>query len=240
MQGVERLVLWDIDRTLVRTPGVGQGIFASALRAATGLELTRLPDMAGRTDRALVLAVLDAHGVPAEEPLIEAFYGYMVQAARERAGLMLSHGQALPGAAAAIAALAGRPGVVQSLVTGNLEPVARQKLTVFGLDTGIDFEVGGYGRDGAERDLLVSLARQRAQHKYGVALPAERTVVIGDTPHDIAGALACGVIAVGVATGIFTAADLWAAGAHTVLDSLADTAAVLEAANRANDSPQTR
>ncbi|WP_117215947.1 haloacid dehalogenase-like hydrolase, partial [Allorhizocola rhizosphaerae] len=227
---MECLVLWDIDRTLVRTRGFGRGLLSSAFEATTGLPLLHLPDMAGRTDRALVTWILREHGVAADEPLIEAFYGYMVAAAAQRAELMRANGTALPGSAAAIAALAQTPGVVQSLVTGNLEPVARQKLTVFGLAAGIDFDIGGYGHIGAQRALLVGSACVRAQAKYGTLPPPQRIVVIGDTPHDIEGALACGVRAVGVATGRFSAADLRAAGAHAVLDSLADTAAVLSAA----------
>ncbi|GLX02191.1 hypothetical protein Misp02_62770 [Microtetraspora sp. NBRC 16547] len=79
-----------------------------------------------------------------------------------------------------LSALAGRPDVVQSVLTGNMEPIAIGKLTAFGLDRFVDFEAGAYGMDHEERPRLVRLAQQRASAKYGYAFTAENTVLIGD------------------------------------------------------------
>jgi phosphoglycolate phosphatase-like HAD superfamily hydrolase len=119
--------------------------------------------------------------------------------------------------------------VAQSLVTGNIRPIAHEKLSAFGLGGWLDFEIAGYGSDGGARSMLVRLARERSEAKYGKAFAAKRVVVIGDTQHDIVGALDSGVVAIGVATGRTTADELTAAGAQVVLPSLADTAAVMHA-----------
>lgn len=238
------LVLWDIDRTLITGPGFGREIYAAAFRAALGRELEHLPDPGGRTDHDLTVAALTAHGIPVTDETVAALYQALIVATRQRREEMRVRGSALPGAAQALAALAKLPGVVQSLVTGNLRDTAWEKLVAFDLTHGIDFEVGGYGADDAVRATLVRLARERAAAKYGVTLPDDRVVVIGDTPFDIIGARRNGVVAIGVATGRSSAADLAAAGAHLVLPSLADTDAVLRAvlgeAAPFSDSPPRR
>jgi phosphoglycolate phosphatase len=226
---VERLVLWDVDQTLMTAAGTGAGLFAAALKKLTGRDLERMPSLAGRTDRELVAAVLTGHGIAVDEALYEPFFAELAAAALLRADEMRERGRALPGAAAALAALAAIPGVTQTLVTGNLVAVARQKLGLFGLDGLIDFEIGGYGSEAHDRAELVALSRSRAARKLGRDLPGSRVVVIGDTPFDISGALRSGVRAIGVASGHSTARQLRDAGAHVVLDSLADTDAVVRA-----------
>jgi phosphoglycolate phosphatase-like HAD superfamily hydrolase len=175
------------------------------------------------------MSVLTLHAVSVNESLIERFYEEMATAAHERTDHMRAVGSALPGAAAALAALATIPGVVQTVVTGNIAPLARLKLTAVDLTAHIDFDIGGYGSDSAIRGEIVNLARERAALKHGVALPGESVIVIGDTVHDIAGAEFSGAVAIGVATGQTPAADLHAAGADVVLASLADTALVVAA-----------
>jgi phosphoglycolate phosphatase len=226
---VDRLLLWDIDRTLVKIPGVSRDIYAAALSAVTGRELVHMPETGGKTDRELIEAVLLFHGVPAAPRVFDDFYAVMTSAADERRAIMRCNGRVLAGAREALAAFAGLPGVVQSVVTGNIRPIALQKLAVLGLADVIDFEVGGYGSDDSTRAVLVRRAWQRAERKYGQTFAADRVVVIGDTPHDVVGARENDVIAIGVATGNSTEEELVAAGAHVVLPSLADTAAVMAA-----------
>jgi hypothetical protein len=126
-----------------------------------------------------------------------------------------------------------RPGrVYQSVLTGNVRPLAEVKLTAVGLRHPLDLCIGAYGDDHEIRTELVHLARRRAAGVYGGSghdFAGEATVVIGDTPLDIEAALAAGARAVGVATGPFSAADLHAAGAHAVLSDLTSTPAVLAA-----------
>src|SRR6266545_4364267 len=144
--------------------------------------------------------------------------------ALDRAHLIPERGVLLPGAREVLFALAGRPRIVQTTVTGNIAPVAHAKLAAFGLDAALDLTVGAYGTEAVVRPALVAASRRRAEEKYG---PFAEVLVIGDTVHDVAAALACEVTAIGVATGRTTGDQLRAAGAHAVLDSLADVTAVV-------------
>ena len=228
-------MLWDIDSTLVTVAGVSHRLFAAGLLAIAGRELEWMPDLAGKTDSELAASVLRRHDVTLEDGMLAAFHAAMIAAIDDCADEMRARGRALDGAHEAIAALAEVPGVVQSLVTGNLRPLAHTKLTLFGLTGHLDFDIGGYGGDSANRPVLVWLARQRAAAKYKRLLPYHQIVVLGDTPHDVNAARANNAIAIGVATGRTPAADLTAAGAHAVLPSLVDTDMVLAAILRAGD-----
>jgi phosphoglycolate phosphatase-like HAD superfamily hydrolase len=136
----------------------------------------------------------------------------------------------LPGASEALAAVTALgPGVVQSVLTGNVPAIAEAKLAAFGLDGYLDLEVGAYGDHHEVRAELVHLARRRARAAYRRDFGGTATVLVGDTPLDVAAALATGARAVGVATGGSTAAELAAARADAVLPDLADTCAVVTA-----------
>ncbi len=117
--------------------------------------------------------------------------------------------------------------MLQSLLTGNLRPIAEEKLAAFGLDTYVDFEVGAYGADHVERSDLVGWARRQVARRYGVMFGPENTVLVGDTPNDVAAAHAGGAAVVAVATGRYPADELTAAGADVVLADLTDTETVV-------------
>jgi phosphoglycolate phosphatase-like HAD superfamily hydrolase len=122
--------------------------------------------------------------------------------------------------------------VHQSVLTGNVRPLAEVKLDAVGLRHPLDLCIGAYGDDHEIRTELVHLARRRAAGVYGRSgrdFAGEATIVVGDTPMDIEAALAAGARAVGVATGPYSADELRAAGAHAVLDDLTSTPAVLTA-----------
>jgi phosphoglycolate phosphatase len=111
-----------------------------------------------------------------------------------------------------LAELDARPGVRLSLVTGNLEAIARLKLSRAGLGDPFPHGQGGFGSDAEDRTELVPIARRRAGTPHA-PYPRAHTVVIGDTPNDVACAHADGVRCVAVATGPFAAAELGAADA---------------------------
>jgi phosphoglycolate phosphatase-like HAD superfamily hydrolase len=135
--------------------------------------------------------------------------------------------------------------VRQSVLTGNIRPLAHAKLRALGLISYLDMDIGAYGDDHESRAELVHIARRNAARAQvgspgrsgddgagpGQAGPftGTATVLVGDTPLDVQAALVTGARAVGIATGGFTADELAAAGAHLVLTDLADTARVLEA-----------
>jgi len=214
------LVLWDIDHTLVNIAGFGREIYAQAFERVTGRPLVHLADMAGRTEQAIIAETLVLNGV---EPgrSFDVFYTALSDAARSLEGRMREHGYALPGAREALEAFAA-DAAVQTVVTGNLRGIALSKLEAFGLNGFVDFEVGGYGDDGSDRAVLVRLAVERAEAKYGYGFKAEHAIVVGDTPHDVKGAQDNGVLAVGVATGSSSIGELTAAGADLVLPDLLD------------------
>jgi phosphoglycolate phosphatase-like HAD superfamily hydrolase len=228
-----RLVLWDIDGTLVRTAGdggnAGSDAFFDAFERVVGYRPQELAEMAGRTDHEIALATLELHGVEDPEAVWPDFSTALAEALAAREDQMRSQGRALPGAHDAITALGEADGVVQSLLTGNIEPNARTKLEAFGLGEGLDFEIGAYGSDDRHRPTLVSIARRRAAEKLGAEPGPEDIVLIGDTPRDVDAARANGTRVLGVATGRFPAEELAGAGAETVLTDLSDTAAVVDA-----------
>jgi phosphoglycolate phosphatase-like HAD superfamily hydrolase len=134
----------------------------------------------------------------------------------------------MAGASDAIAALAS-PGVRQSVLTGNIRPLAVLKLRRAGLGDHLDLDVGAYGDVHEVRAELVAVARRAAGRAYGADFSGSSTILVGDTPLDVEAALATGARAVGVATGSYSAAELTAAGAEVVLPDLTDTARVLAA-----------
>jgi len=241
------LVLWDIDFTLIDAGGVGTRLYRMVFRDMFGAELPGAADMAGRTDRAIVLDTLGRAGIPEPRQHLDQFLARLAALAPAGRELTERHSRALPGAAAALDALAaygaaaqdgdgtrardGAPDVrvVQSVLTGNVRPMAEMKLRALGLDAHLDLAVGAYGESHEARTELVHLARDNAARSYGGDFSGPATVLVGDTPLDVAAALETGARAVAVATGGTTAARLAASGAHAVLADLTDTPAVLAA-----------
>lgn len=226
------LLLWDIDHTLISIGGVGREMYAQAFERVYGRPLELLADMSGRTEYGITRDTLALNGIEPDHPdhpdrSATRFYAALGDAAQELADRMRDEGRALPGAREALSALAVE-GTVQSVVTGNLPDIAAAKLEAFGLDGFLDLEIGGYGDIARDRAVLVRMAIELAEAKYEQGFGGENTVVIGDTPHDVKGALDNGVLAVGVATGLSAADDLHAAGAHLVLPDLVDLAKLHE------------
>ncbi|WP_414169921.1 HAD family hydrolase [Streptoverticillium reticulum] len=139
----------------------------------------------------------------------------------QHAAELRERGHALPGAAAALDAMATVPGVAQTVVTGNVRPVAETKLGAFGLDRHIQWELGAYGEDADERAELVRIALRRS----GIG-PAN-AVLVDDAPAGVAAGIANRVKVIAVATGRSSATELAQAGAHFVLADLSNTAAVV-------------
>ncbi|WP_404952600.1 haloacid dehalogenase-like hydrolase [Streptomyces sp. ARC12] len=117
-----------------------------------------------------------------DRTMFEAFARRSAELHRQRAHDLRERGHALPGAAAALAALADMDGIVQSVVTGNIRPVAEVKLQVFGLDTHIRFPYGGYGEDHDDRAELVRTAIARTRAASGTDVALNDVLLIGDTP----------------------------------------------------------
>lgn len=225
------LVLWDIDFTLLNAGGVGRAVYVSVFRELFGRDPVAVAPMAGRTERAIIRDTLAISGISDPRAQVDAFVAELGRRAPGLREEFAARGHALPGAVAALATVAalGARAAVQSVLTGNVRPVAEAKLAAFGLDGYLDLAIGAYGEEHEIRAELVHLARARAGAAYGRDFGGPATVLVGDTPLDVEAALATGARAVGVATGGPTAAELAAAGADVVLPDLTDTAAVVAA-----------
>ena len=196
-----RLLLFDIDGTLVLTGGAGKRSMDRAFEEVFGVpEAFAEVSMAGRTDRWLVETALERHGVTATSERLAAFrarYLALLDAAIGEPGC--GRRGVMPGVREALARLRARDDAHLALLTGNYAEGARIKLEHFGLWD--HFAWGAFGDDHAERDALARAAVAEASAR-GIALadPAH-AIVIGDTPFDIACARAAGARVVAVATG---------------------------------------
>lgn len=222
------LLLFDIDGTLVRSRPLAHqralvhaAIDVFGLPPGTDEEDVRAVEPWGKTDRWILgdLLASKGHATPPSDDEIERWEGAACAAYVE-----IDDGEpdgADRAAAAALAQLAAA-GHALSLVTGNLEPIARRKLELRGLGRFFPAGQGGFGSDAFDRAELVRIARER-----GGSPPAAETVLIGDTPLDVAAALTAGVRCIGVAGGRYGRADLVDAGAEAAVEELDELAALL-------------
>lgn len=222
-----RLVLWDVDHTLIASGGVGGLISEAAFLKVTGRRQEHHPNVAGRTERAILAESCRLHGLDPDDYRFEDYADALAEGYLKRAAELRERGHALPGAAQVLTAVAALPGVRQTVVSGNVRRVAETKLAVFGLDQHIDFDLGGYAEDSDERADLVRAAYKRVTDVDGLIYGLSGLLVIGDTPADIEAAHTAGAAAVGVATGKSSEADLREAGADAVLVDLTDTKLLL-------------
>ncbi|WP_328981067.1 HAD family hydrolase [Streptomyces mirabilis] len=210
------LVLWDIDHTLIDTRGVGRELSATAFLRSTGQPMRQQAKIDGITEQVIFRETARLHGMDTDHSDFERFARALTEAHLRQAAELRERGHALPGAAAALNALDAY-GVRQTVVSGNVRPVSKIKLQVFGLDQHILWELGAYGEDSDTRAELVRLCLQRAD------TPAKDAVLIGDTPADIEGAQANNVRVIAVASGRSDEFTLRDAGAQAVLSDLRDT-----------------
>lgn len=223
-----RLVLWDIDGTLVHTAGHGREAFMEAFERLCGhAPADTAVAMAGRTDHAIALDLLERNGVSGAEQRLPQMFSELHAALSRRSPLIVEQGYPQPGVRKALEAVGEDSRFLQTLMTGNIEPNARLKLAAFDLDGLVDLEIGGYGSQRGARSELVGVAVENARAKHGVHLRASDVVVVGDTPLDVEAALAAGARAVAVATGPYGIDELDRADPDAVLPDLRDTAAVL-------------
>ncbi|HEY5333484.1 MAG TPA: HAD family hydrolase [Solirubrobacterales bacterium] len=215
MAGTIKAVLWDIDGTLLTTGGAGavawQRAFQELYRVEANIdENTR----AGMTDPEITEIIFDAvvgrKGTPAEHAAVVAKYlEYMPDAVAESSGYEVK-----PGIAATLARLADE-GVVQGIVSGNVEPAARIKLERGDLNKYLSF--GGFGSDDRDRTKVTERAIERGSEAAGGPLDLATTISVGDTPRDVTAGHGAGIRVVGVATGSYSVEELQEAGADWAL-----------------------
>jgi phosphoglycolate phosphatase len=221
---VKKLILWDIDGTLIVSGRAGIFALSRAFQKLHGRE----PDFAkievsGRTDKWIAGQVLEQQGLPATTENIHAFLEAYLEALPEE--LASRQGRVLPGICELLETFHHRTDIAQGLLTGNLQQGARIKLEHY--KVWHYFEFGAFGNDSPLRNELGPHALRRAREKHSVEFAPADTFVIGDTPHDIECGQAIGAKTIGVATGRFSVAELQAHRPTAVFADFADPAAFL-------------
>jgi phosphoglycolate phosphatase len=233
MNTMRKLVLFDIDGTLVLTGGAGIRAMNRACEELVGhpYALAGIP-VAGRTDRIILTDVVAQAGHALDDGLLERLRDGYISHLREeieRPGRTQSFESlgarggvkaVMPGIRELLDVLERRAEVFLGLLTGNFEAGARIKLEHF--DLWRYFRCGAYGDDAADRNELVPFALERARRCGLPDIAPEHILVVGDTPHDVACARRVGATPIGVATGGFTVDQLRDSGADIVFQDLRD------------------
>lgn len=223
-----KLVLFDIDGTLVLDDGAARDSFASALRDVFGFEEDLAEfDFSGKTDPQIAYEVLEHHGYDGTaigEGLPHLWFRY-VEALRRM--LRPERQRVLAGASALLDRLSGIPNVALGLVTGNIEPGARVKLAPWDLNR--HFPFGAFGSDSKDRTQLPPLAVERAERATGLCFRPRDVVIIGDSIWDVRCGVPHGATTIAVASGKTAAPLLRAENPDFFFDTMEDTERWVEA-----------
>jgi phosphoglycolate phosphatase-like HAD superfamily hydrolase len=226
-----KLVLFDIDGTMLLTAGAGRRAITAALRSEVGdspaFERIRFD---GKTDPQIVAEMLEAAGqlVSRDSDQVRSICHRYVELLAIELDRPTTRTTLMPGVSRLLDRLEADPGIVLGLLTGNVAEGAALKLRSGGLDPA-RFRVGAFGSDAGHRHELPAIAAERAAPFFGYVPNGTEIVIIGDTPADIACGTAVAARAVAVATGSYSVADLMACSPHALFEDLRDTERVLQA-----------
>lgn len=216
MRDPATIYLFDVDGTLIDSGGSGRRAIERALDRHYGrAEVVEGVSFAGRTDRAIFRALLEALGASGEASgaLLDSYLEFLAEEVREAAGYVVH-----PGVEEVVDELRAQERAAVGLGTGNLEPGAHLKLARGGLAERFPF--GGFGSDAEDRAALLRIGAERGAARLHRPLEACRVVVVGDTPLDVEAAHAIGAACAAVVTGHAERERLEAAGSDRVLDDL--------------------
>jgi phosphoglycolate phosphatase-like HAD superfamily hydrolase len=216
-----RLILFDIDGTLVLSGGAGARAMASAFADVFGLPDTfGTLNFAGRTDAWIVAQIAASHAAVSDPVVLRRFHDVYVDHLSREITRPGPRKGVLPGVRELLDRLAGRDDAFVALLTGNFERGAQVKLEHF--DLWRYFPCGAFGDAAQERTSLLTTAIDRVVACGGPRFAPERAVIVGDTPLDVAVAKAGGARSVAVATGFYDLDALRSTGADVVLEDLSD------------------
>ncbi len=223
-----KVVLFDIDGTLLWTDGAGRRAVHRALDEVFGPTDRIEHEFDGKTDPQIVRELMKLGGIDSE--MVEARLDFAlrryVELLQEELASIDHSDKTYPGIAPLLDALEERDDVLIGLLTGNVHEGALAKLDAVGLARE-RFKVGAFGSDHADRPELPAIARARAEAMLGHQVAGDDVVVIGDTPADMSCGRGIGARAIGVATGRYSVATLQACNAGPVFADLSDTRAVM-------------
>lgn len=224
-----KLVLFDLDGTLLWTDGAGRRAIHRALVDILGtpgpIEGFRFD---GRTDGEIVQRLAEGAGIPPTDELLARVLDRYVAFLREEIAKPTQRTTVYPGVRELLDALEPRADCVLGLLTGNVREGAALKLASGGLALE-RFRLGAFGSDSAHRPDLPGVAQRRAKEELALDVSGHDIVIVGDTPADVTCGNGVGARALGVATGSFSVEQLMEAGAYAAFADLSDTQAVLSA-----------
>jgi phosphoglycolate phosphatase len=220
----QKLVLFDIDRTLITRSQGHEEAFSDAFRAIYGVDTNiNIINHHGMTDQAIIIEVLKKNGLAEREikPRIKKCMNAIVESFQKR--IQKSTFRPIKGVKKLLRELLRR-NILMGLVTGNLEKIARGKMKKLGLND--YFPVGGFGSDDISRTKLVKLAIKRAEKKFKFKFN-DNVFLVGDAPQDIKAGKDAGVKTIGVTTGIYSREHLLKQNPDYILEDLTNTSSIL-------------
>jgi phosphoglycolate phosphatase len=231
--GMKKVVLFDIDGTLLLSHGAGRRAMEHALGAVFGSHGPESYRYDGKTDKLIVRETMRADGF--DDAAIDARMDEVIDLYLQGLRLNLAEGgtagrgaYALPGVPALLDAVETHGALVLGLLTGNVVTGAQAKLEAAGIAPG-RFALGAFGSDHEDRPMLPPIARARASELLGGELPGERLLIIGDTPADVFCGQGVGARAIAVATGGYSVDELAACRPSATFADLSETGRVMQA-----------
>lgn len=224
-----KLVLFDLDGTLLWTDGAGRRAIHRALVETLGtagpIDGFRFD---GRTDGEIVQRLAEGAGLEPTTERVDGVLARYVAILEDELARPTQRTSVYPGILQLLEALEARADCLLGLLTGNVRPGARLKLASGGIDIA-RFRLGAFGSDSAHRPDLPAVAQRRAREELGLDLPGRDLVIVGDTPADVTCGNGIGARAIGVATGSYSVEELLAAGAYAAFETLEATDEVVAA-----------
>jgi phosphoglycolate phosphatase-like HAD superfamily hydrolase len=219
-----KIVLFDIDGTLMTTGGGARHVFSRALTEAAGRPVHADGyAFSGRTDPQIARDILSMNSLEGEEleravpQAVRLYLEYFEQVLPT-----LPKARLMPGVKELLEALRVRPDAHVGLLTGNVEAGARLKLGHFGIEHYFDFSVSCFGSDHEDRYQLPALALERARRALGPGISGNQIVLVGDSEHDVLCGRSIGARCVAVSTGVTPAEKLLSLAPHVHLRDLSD------------------